>query len=501
VPRRRGGEGVLSETVQALAGALRLFEAFEKSGVVHCHFKSNEHLAAGLAGLTDLDVLVDAQHADQAQRALLESGFKRFASRWAGAYPAVEDYLACDDERARLIHVHLHYALVAGEPYLKNYRLDLGRELLQRRVIDPESGVRTSDPDAELTLLMLRLALKLRWRDGVLAWLGRPYVKASDRRELDWLMARSKLRQVCEFAEQTLGAEVARTMHQLLVAGPHVSRLRRLRAYARHSLVEQRTYGQAAALALRALREAARWFSVANRRLLGLPVVTRRANPRGGRIVAFLGPDGSGKSTLVRETASWLGWKLDVYQSYFGSGDGPVSLLRWPLKLALGAYRRARPAARSGARRGALHRVRWIWAIALAFEKRKRMRRVIRARNRGLIVVCDRYPQAQVEGFNDGPLIVAWLDTSGWRGRVARWERGVYRELAANAPDVAIKLDVTPEQASARKPDVERAEVSRRRTALAAIDYGPRCRHVLLDADRPLEEVLRDVQRAVWRCL
>jgi ABC-type hemin transport system ATPase subunit len=60
-----------------------------------------------------------------------------------------------------------------------------------------------------------------------------------------------------------------------------------------------------------------------NRRLLQLPVPLRRTHPAGGRIIAFLGPDGSGKSTLVQEIRRWLAWKLDIYPLYFGSGAGP----------------------------------------------------------------------------------------------------------------------------------------------------------------------------------
>ena len=157
-----------------LQQSLRLFRAFDEAGVVHCHFKSNEHLAEGLAGVTDLDVLVERRHARAAQAALSVTGFKRFSSRFAAAYPAVEDYLGFDPDAARLIHMHVHYALVAGEPHLKSYQLRLGDTLLATRVNDAQTGVYVSDPSLEMELLLLRCALKLRWRDRVLERLGRP---------------------------------------------------------------------------------------------------------------------------------------------------------------------------------------------------------------------------------------------------------------------------------------------------------------------------------------
>ena len=49
--------------------------------------------------------------------------------------------------------------------------------------------------------------------------------------------------------------------------------------------------------------------------------------------------------------------------------------------------------------------MRVVWALALAVEKRSKMRRARRARNRGMLVLCDRYPQTKILGFNDGPLL------------------------------------------------------------------------------------------------
>ena len=50
-------------------------------------------------------------------------------------------------------------------------------------------------------------------------------------------------------------------------------------------------------------------------------------------MVAVLGVDGSGKSTLVRSLNQWLGQEVDVLPIYFGTGDGRPSLLLLPLKL------------------------------------------------------------------------------------------------------------------------------------------------------------------------
>ena len=496
--------GLRSESAAASRLALALFRALDEEGVRYCHFKSNEHLAEGLAGITDLDVLLDRRHGRGAQAALLHAGFKRFASRMSFAYPGVEDYFGFDAGLGRLIHVHLHYALVVGEPHLKSYQLRMADDILSTCTRDAVTGVPVTDPDLEMVLLLLRCALKLRWREQILALFGRRYPQGPVLREFHWLLERTEPDRVCDRAERVMGKKAAVAMRRLLAAGPTIAGLRRLRSSAAAALADQRTHGAGAACLLRLAREGAWWFSAGNRRLFRLPVPARRSNPIGGFVVAFLGPDGSGKSTLARETRQWLGQKLDVYPIYFGSGKGPASPLRWPLKVAFGIYRR-RPTGDSsngvvGSKR--VRKLRWIWALALALEKRSRMKSVARARNRGMVVICDRYPQVQVTGISDGPRLTAWLDGgSRWRRRLARWELEVYRDVCRNAPDLAIKLNVSLEVAMGRKPVESAAVIRPRRAALERINYGERCDHVVIEADRPLDQVVAEVKRTIWERL
>ena len=60
---------------------------------------------------------------------------------------------------------------------------------------------------------------------------------------------------------------------------------------------------------------------------------------------------------------------------------------------------------------GPIEAARVLWALALANEKWRKLRRAMLARSRGLIVICDRYPQTQFPGQNDGPLLWPWLSS------------------------------------------------------------------------------------------
>jgi len=312
-----------------LAKLLVLLRALDRAGVVHCHFKSNQHLGAALAGDTDLDLLIARRAARTAQALFAMHGMKRFDAGLSTGYPAVEDWLGFDEDSGRLMHLHVHYALPVGELHLKSYVLPLADSVLAARVRDAETGVATSAPGHEMLLLLLRYALKARGRDRLAP---RRVFGGGALREYRWLETRVRPAEVCALAERELGAEVAEAMAPLLERTPDLSGLLRLRRALKRALAPYRTWSAPEAALRRLGRELVqRATRRLRRRGVQLPRTFRRTSPIGGTVIAFVGCDGAGKSTVLAEMRRWLGWKLDVYGIYFGSGDGPASALRQPL--------------------------------------------------------------------------------------------------------------------------------------------------------------------------
>jgi hypothetical protein len=64
--------------MKPLAPATRLFDALHEHDIRYCHWKSNEHLLAGLAGETDLDLLFDRRQFGEVTILLAQCGFRRF---------------------------------------------------------------------------------------------------------------------------------------------------------------------------------------------------------------------------------------------------------------------------------------------------------------------------------------------------------------------------------------------------------------------------------------
>ncbi len=116
-----------------------------------------------------------------------------------------------------------------------------------------------------------------------------------------------------------------------------------------------------------------------------------------GLLTVIVGSDGSGKSSLCRDLPIALADRATTEQVYFGSGDGPSSVIRAPLVLLRRVYTRVRPPSASAAQRPATERrssgssrprrttplrriVRPVWALTLASEKSSKLRAAQAAR-------------------------------------------------------------------------------------------------------------------------
>ena len=490
-----------------LAVIRQLFGRLHAADLRYCHPKSNEHVDASMQGFSDLDVLVQAGRSDDLQRILADTGFRRFQATALTAYPAVEDYLALDEATGRIVHLHLHHRLTVGQMYLKGYRLPWERELISTRQLDPENGLYVAMPEMELLLLLVRDALKRRLRTTVSEWLGRQPKKGDFAREFAWLTARTDHDAVAALAGRLIGTKAEAPMRRLLQSSASSQDRRAFAALVRPMLKYHRSYGTVSAALLLPVREVFWLFGGLSRRRFHWAFPLRRISPRGGMVVAFIGSDGAGKSTLCADTVAWLGGKLDVVPIYFGSGDGPSSFLRMPLQFVRRLVDRRAASGSPGARRsgwrGWLRAVALIpWALSLSLEKRGKLRRMIRARNRGMMVVCDRYAQDQVQGFNDGRLLDR-LAHSPWRfaRALAAWEARPYHDAQLDPPDVVIKLVASPSVALSRRPEMRAEEIELRIAAVRSLRFPDQTLVAEIDADRPFEEVSRSVRRVVWKVL
>ncbi len=293
----------------------------------------------------------------------------------------------------------------------------------------------------------------------------------------------------------------------MLADGVDVASLHRLRRVVLHELGSQTSSRGPAAFVRRMNREAAWALRGISRKVAPRPVLKGRGGTGGGLLVAFVGCDGSGKSTMVAETRALLAPKLDVYPMYLGSGDGSSSLARKPMKVVRdrvfgesrtkGAISKKAEVATSHP--GAMSIAKAIWAVTLAAEKKRKLHRVMKARTRGMVVICDRWPQMQFNGELDGPRLQHWATGAAWQRGLARYELAPYELARRFPPDLVIRLDVDLDTAAARRTEDSREYLEHRIELVRALTFEDSLfGAVTVDGTQSPDKVLTEILSLVW---
>ena len=196
---------------------------------------------------------------------------------------------------------------------------------------------------------------------------------------------------------------------------------------------------------------------------------------------------------------------------YFGSGDGSSSLLRKPMKVIakkIGGkgigHSIDKEYAEKDTKRVSLKArlysfAKIVWAVTLACEKKKKLKKMTKARNAGLLVLTDRYPQTEYAGFSDGPLLQRYATGTGIFKKISDWEYRIYRSAYINPPDLTIKLMVPAEIAISRKPEMTIEEIENKKRAVMAMKISEYS--TVVDTSKNMKETFGEVMDAIWKII
>jgi thymidylate kinase len=499
--------------VGALPACVAFIDALRDTSVSFCAWKSNEHLAAALAGQTDLDLLVDDTHACAFRVVAGRFGMKVLTPPKEGRFPATEHYLGLDEETGHFFHVHVQYRLVLGERFAKNYALPLEGEVLG--AVTELDGVPVPRPDVELMILATRALLKYRARDAVKDAIGirSPGVPDETIAEIAWLLRRTSIKAVHDYLCREGSVIPPAPIQGFLDAITHQRRpavaiVRHRRALRRALLpYRRRSYGAARLVYSRGM-----WMR--RRKLRLRPADDRMVPVTGGASVAFVGPDGSGKSTMTEAVADWLGWKLRTRVCYLGS-KAPSRRSR-ALYVGFRALRRTHRASHARLPNHtaltepvatARDAVRALHCLSIGRDRRRRYQRAAREERAGSIVIFDRFPllelaQCDDRRLFDGPQIPSILPAAKTRITRHLAEAEARQYAAFHLPRNLVVLRVESDVAIARKPDHHRDELRAKCRVIAALgDHAAGTSGVAvtrIDASRPSSTVLAEIKPVIW---
>lgn len=485
--------GAIRERLLASAALVtELGQELRDAGVVYCQWKGHVRRQRWASGEGDIDLLVDPASAAAFGAVLGRLGFHAALAPAEERIPGVESFFGYDPRLVRLLHVHAHYRLVVGRAWATTYRLPVERTLLAAAA--DHSPFPIPHPAFEFVVLVLRSIL------------GRTLRQDLGRRAARWLNGvQDQLRHFAAQADEAAIHDVLRRDLPFIEPGLFAACVDSLRpgsspwrrAFLRRRLTQRlRPFAQRPALSDPVRR-------------LARHLITRGRSPqgkrlaRGGTTIALLGADGSGKSTCTAELHRWLSPYFDTMTAHLGRP--PRSLLT----VAVGALLKVRNALWPGAGAsrdpdgdpnvfpGYLALLRH---VCTARDRYLLYRKVRRFATAGGVALTERYPVAQNQALV-GPCVrrfVALARHSRLAVLLRAAEEFYYRQILP--PDHILVLRVDPEVAVRRKTTEPSEYVRRRARIIWDVDWSDTSAHVV-DAGRPLADVVAELKASVWGAL
>ena len=476
-----------------------LLEALNERGVRYCHWKSNWALAKSVMARTDLDLLIQVGDTQQFRAVLDELGFAPVVMADGVSRDSAEHYYSFDRASGTIVHVHAYYQIVTGESLAKNYHLPAEEMLLT--TTRTEGIVTIPTAGAELMIFVLRMAIK-HTTVPELVLLTKQW--SAVRQEVNWLLTDEALEEAKELVAAWLPeieVELFENAHYALKRpAPLVQRViiglrlrMQLRKYARRGELRARWIG-------------AKKFLVRMRHRLAKS--RRKLMPEaGGALIAFVGSEATGKSTVLGATKSWMGRHYTVRQIH--TGKPPSTLLTFIPHALLPLIRKAFPDhrsthvqarhARTTERQASLLFA--LRSVMLAYERKQLLARAADWCAGGETVLCDRYPSAR-GGAPDSPQLPHLPKPTGRRSMIhwlTKLEARLYQEMPI--PDLVIYLTAPLEVTIARNESRDKTEAEdyvRVRHALSSNHEYKATRVQRIETDQPLEDTVHQVKEAIW---
>lgn len=219
-------------------------------------------------------------------------------------------------------------------------------------------------------------------------------------------------------------------------------------------------------------------------------------------IIAIIGVDGSGKTTVCSEIVMWLQNQYPVRLCHLGRQTGGIGrkIAKLPFLGKNLDNKIAGKANKARSDKGPKAGVAFIMFL-LSLKRVYRFYKMLRLKKQGFLIITDRFPQTSVIGGLDGPDLTVDNPASFIARILTRWERRLYNWMTDHKPDLVIRLNVDLETAMQRKPDHRLSSMEKKIATIEVITFKGAPILDLYSHKQPLDEIIQEVKKRITEIL
>ena len=218
-------------------------------------------------------------------------------------------------------------------------------------------------------------------------------------------------------------------------------------------------------------------------------------------MIAIIGCDGSGKSTVSEQVLVYAGKYGPVALTHLGKQAGNVGralaalpLIGWWFAWLINRKIKTVNSAHAKNRTPGIFPALVMYAFAI--RRVRRFRRMLALREQGNIIITDRFPQLDYPKSFDGPELVVAAQGNFVVRWLARREYAAFEWMTSYKPDMVIRLNVDIDTAMERKPDHVRELLMKKIAIVPKLSFQG-APIVDVDTAQPLDQVVSEANSAV----
>ena len=450
----------------------------DDEGVKYVSWKNNHELSESLAGNKDLDILVDG-HKKHLFLELLKKNSWAECKNPVAHFDHIHHFYNVFD--SNIYHLHIYFEVITGESWIKEFNLPFKEFILQNRVKNNDHDIWTLNNKSQAYMFLIRHFLKT---GSIFSRIL--YSIEIDSYKQEWLSCNENLDDLKSYGPIQLGNFVYKSgLEKDFMKPSFLSSFRVRQIFLQYLRIN------------RNLLFLYRLKSFIKRLFNKLIFKKKKLISNKGLIIAISGPDGSGKTSIIKKLNSELSKHISCDVFSLGKPQN-IFLERVRLLLRKITSKKKKISDSSGIK--GTSTIKAFLALFLSILRLRMAKRAELKASHGYLVLVDRWPTKSFGKMDSAKIIITSL-SNGLLRYLCRQEKRIYESMPK--ADVCIFLNVSVNTAISRnnerqKEDKEsKDEIIKRHTNNQ--DVLPIAKKVInFNNDGELKNSLNDVKKIIF---